>query len=88
MDFPDSGKSPIDGRYRQTELNKINRLASQVGLGDIANDLLTRLNDPTAKYAALLAHLDAADVPALGTGNAATFAVTEPVQLTGLPDRR
>jgi len=84
----DTPKAPIVlGRDVQDQLNRAQPIFKHVGLGDILNDLITQLNAVTAKYNALLAHVDTANVAGIGNTNVATYGVSGPAALTALSKR-
>jgi len=71
----------------QRDLNHMSRVANEVRLGDILNDVITNLNYNTAQTAALLTALAAAsggNVPSL----TAVVALTAPSPVTALTVKR
>lgn len=63
-----------------SRLNRMNPAAHEASLGDVTEDLITQINALTAKYNALLAHLDTANVTGIGNANASTYGVTSTVK--------
>jgi len=66
----------------QEQLNRLAPAARDAHLGDVIEDLITNYNLLQAsyvalgtKYAALLAHLDTANVAGIGNTNVATYGV-------------
>ncbi|HEY0205762.1 MAG TPA: hypothetical protein VGC15_16585 [Acetobacteraceae bacterium] len=55
-------------------------------VGTVIVELLAAYNDLSAKYRALLLHLDTANVGGIGNGNAAAYALVTPT-LRALGDR-
>jgi hypothetical protein len=67
----------------KARLNRMSPAAHEAHLGDVIEDLITNYNalqashaDLLTKYAALLAHLDTANVAGIGNTNAATYGST------------
>lgn len=64
---------PLSQTEERHRLNHMNPAAWKASLGDVIYDLLNAYNDLAAKYNALLAHLDTANVGGIGNANVATF---------------
>lgn len=80
----------------QKQLNRVSPGTKEAKLGDIVNDLITNYNllqasyaALAAKYGALLAHLDTANVAGIGNANVATYgaAATTSAQIAALESR-
>lgn len=70
----------------QHNLNHMNPASFDAALGDCIYGLINAYNDLAEKYAALLAHLDAANVANIGNTNGASFGPSYPS--LQLPDQR
>ena len=70
----------------QDQLNRMNPASAHASLGSVVYDLINAHNDLRAKYEALLAHVDTANVAGLGTANTATYGATIAPVL--LPEQR
>ena len=63
-------------RNVQDHLNRMNPTAAEAALGDWLYALTNQFNTLQAKYNALLAHLDTANVAGIGNTNVATYGAT------------